>query len=118
MLLRLPRVHINAAVMAPAGLVQARLQHVLEEIDPVDLSHVMWAMARFDSYPAPALVDEVLATLPPQITSAEPAVGGLVVQRPVFFMLLAPNVNVCISTAKYTGCVASHELSIRGLPCI
>lgn len=36
----------------------------------------MWAMARFDSYPAPALVDEVLATLPPQIASAEPAVRG------------------------------------------
>ncbi|KAL3159854.1 hypothetical protein ABBQ38_010255 [Trebouxia sp. C0009 RCD-2024] len=50
-----------------------RLQHVLEEIDPVDLSHVMWAMARFDSYPAPGLLDAVLATLPPQIASAEPA---------------------------------------------
>ena len=48
---------------------------MLDEIDPVDLSHVMWAMARFDSYPAPGLVDEVLATLPPQIGSAEPAVS-------------------------------------------
>ena len=48
---------------------------MLDEIDPVDLSHVMWAMARFDSYPAPALVDEVLDTLPPQIASAEPAVS-------------------------------------------
>lgn len=57
-----------------AGVLQARLQHVLEEIDPVDLSHVMWAMARFDSYPAPGLLDAVLATLPPQIASAEAAV--------------------------------------------
>ena len=48
---------------------------MLDEIDPVDLSHVMWAMARFDSYPAPGLVDAVLATLPPQIASAEPAVS-------------------------------------------
>ena len=53
---------------------QERLQHVLEEIDPVDLSHVMWAMARFDSYPAPGLLDAVISTLPPQIASAEPAV--------------------------------------------
>lgn len=56
--------------------IQERLQHVLDEMDPVDLSHVMWAMARFDSYPAPGLVDEVLATLPPQIASAEPAVSS------------------------------------------
>ena len=53
---------------------QERLQHVLEEIDPVDLSHVMWAMARFDSYPAPGHLDALLATLPPQITLAEAAV--------------------------------------------
>lgn len=57
-----------------SGVPQERLQHVLEEMDPVDLSHVMWAMARFDSYPAPGLLDAVLATLPPQIASAEPAV--------------------------------------------
>lgn len=60
--------------MVVSGFVQERLQHVLDEIDPVDLSHVMWAMARFDSYPAAGLVDEVLATLPSQIASAEPAV--------------------------------------------
>ena len=48
---------------------------MLDEIDPVDLSHAIWAMARFDSYPAPGLVDEVLATLPPQVASADPAVS-------------------------------------------
>ena len=55
-------------------LSQDRLQHVLDEIDPVDLSHVMWAVARLDSYPAPELLDALLATLPPQINSAEPTV--------------------------------------------
>ena len=64
----------TTVLMAVSGFVQERLQHVLDEIDPVDLSHVMWAMARFDSYPAPGLVDKVLATLPSQIASAEPAV--------------------------------------------
>lgn len=53
---------------------QDRLQHVLDDVDPVDLSHVMWAVARLDSYPAPGLLDALLATLPPQIDSAEPAV--------------------------------------------
>ncbi len=56
-------------------LLQDRLQHVLADLDPVDLSHVMWAVARLDSYPAPGLLDALLATLPPQISSAEPAVG-------------------------------------------
>ena len=56
------------------ALLQDRLQHVLADLDPVDLSHVMWAVARLDSYPAPGLLDALLATLPPQISSAEPAV--------------------------------------------
>ncbi len=55
-------------------LSQDRLQHVLADLDPVDLSHVMWAVARLDSYPAPGLLDALLATLPPQISSAEPGV--------------------------------------------
>lgn len=50
-----------------------RLQHVLADLDPVDLAHVMWAVARLDSYPASGLLDALLATLPPQISSAEPA---------------------------------------------
>ena len=56
------------------GVLQDQLQHVLADLDPVDLSHVMWAVARLDSYPAPGLLDALLATLPPQISSAEPAV--------------------------------------------
>ena len=35
----------------------------------------MWAVARLDSYPAPGHLDALLATLPPQIDSAEPMVG-------------------------------------------
>ena len=47
---------------------------MLDELDPVDLSHVMWAVARLDKYPSPALLDALLATLPPQMDNAEPTV--------------------------------------------
>ena len=55
-------------------VLQDWLQHVLADLDPVDLSHLMWAVACLDSYPASGLLDALLATLPPQISSAEPAV--------------------------------------------
>ncbi|KAL0052777.1 hypothetical protein WJX82_007536 [Trebouxia sp. C0006] len=55
------------------------LQHVLADLDPVDLSHVMWAVACLDSYPASGLLDALLATLPPQISSAEPAAVVIIV---------------------------------------
>ena len=53
------------------------MQHVLDNVETVDLSHVMWAVARLDSYPGPAILDALLATLPPQIASAPPAVRCL-----------------------------------------
>lgn len=96
--------------MAPFGLVQERLQHVLDEIDPVDLSHLMWAMARFDSYPAPALVDEVLATLPPQIASAEPAVS--LASHPGFLLIvMATDAPGYMPMDKHIRCIVICPMS-------
>lgn len=63
----------------------------------------MWAVARLDSYPAPGHLDALLATLPPQIESAEPMVGcshvkcTCVVSLPLVSLLV--RCAVCISAA-------------------
>lgn len=55
--------------------VQGRLEQVRDEVDPVDLSHIMWALMYYNSYPDAQAVDALLATLPSQLSNAEPTVS-------------------------------------------
>ena len=50
---------------------------VLNEVDPVDLSHIMWALFHYNSYPEPAALDAFLAVLPSQLETTEPAVSAV-----------------------------------------
>ena len=54
---------------------QGRLQQVRDELDPVDLSHIMWALMYYNNYPDAQALDALLAILPSQLSNAEPAVS-------------------------------------------
>ena len=56
---------------------QARLLKVLDDMDPVDLSHIMWALFNYNNNPEPAALDAFLAVLPSQLDNTEPAVSYL-----------------------------------------
>ena len=105
-------------LLTPLPVVQARLQYVLEDIDPVDLAHIAWAAARKDSYPAPGMLDSLLATLPPQIASAEPAVCTLprllsCSQGLYFAINTASSVNMVLWQGMRSHCIILSNLMFK-----